>query len=157
MYFTPIRLELLLRSGTNQIVAYKVVSFVCQVWDSALFVFFHAVGFQSRISRMSSTGVCLWGKEQEINLAGAILRIRKCLKQKICPPIAVITRSFWVGYLIIYCVKMARNVCISWNRQAQDPKKKKERERKIKEKKVFHGRKVNWSWVILVRSESAKY
>ena len=38
-YFTPIRLELLSRSRTNQIVTSQVVSFVCQVWDSAIFVF----------------------------------------------------------------------------------------------------------------------
>ena len=78
MYFTPIRLELLSRSRTNQIVAYKVESFLCPVWDSAIFVvffFLHTVGFQSRISRMSSTAAWLRGKEKERNLAGAILRI----------------------------------------------------------------------------------
>ena len=95
-------LELLSRSRTNQIVACTdVLSFVSsknvclpslrsnkyllEIRQTAIFVF---CAFQSRISRMPRTAAWIRGKEQgmeqERNSAGAILRVRRRLKQLIC-------------------------------------------------------------------------
>ena len=78
----------------------------------------HTVGFQSQISRMSSTAACLRGKEQEIKSQVQFWEFATSEKLNLSANCS----NCWVRYLTIYCVKLAKNIWILWNGQAQDTK-----------------------------------